>query len=309
MLHMENARTAWGVSLHSWLLDPNPRSQFHAWIRDSYLRVVTFVRDPIAVTGLLLVLLLLICAIFAPAIANHPPNAQDLTARLSPPSATHWFGTDEFGRDVFSRVMFGSRVTLLTITAVVIVIAPIGLIVGCAAGYIGGWVDAMLMRVTDVFLALPRLILALALVAVLKPGIQNAIIAIILTSWAPYARVARAETITIRAREFIDAARLTGASTSRVVLRHVLPLCVPSVIVRATLDMAGVILIAAGLGFLGLGAQPPLAEWGTMIAEGRAFVLEQWWIATMPGLAICIISLGFNLLGDTLRDCLDPKNQ
>ena len=164
------------------------------------------------------------------------------------------------------------------------------------------------MRLTDIFLAFPRLILALALVAVLGPGIENAVLAIALTAWPPYARVARAETLTIRNSDYIAAVRLQGAGAPRIIAGHVVPMCLPSVIIRVTLDMAGVILIAAGLGFLGLGVQPPLPEWGLMISSGRKFLFEQWWVATMPGLAIFIVSLGFNLLGDGLRDVLDPKS-
>jgi len=188
-------------------------------------------------------------------------------------------------------------------------VGPVGLLVGTAAGYFGGWFDTVLMRVTDIFLAFPRLILALAFVAALGPGIENAVIAIALTAWPPYARIARAETLTIRNSDFIAAARMSGASGARILFRHVVPLCLSSVIVRVTLDMAGIILIAAGLGFLGLGAQPPSPEWGAMIASGRKFLLDQWWVATLPGLAICVVSLGFNLLGDGLRDVLDPKQQ
>jgi peptide/nickel transport system permease protein len=181
--------------------------------------------------------------------------------------------------------------------------------VGTTAGYFGGWVDTVLMRFTDVVLAFPRLILALAFVAALGPGIENAIIAIAITSWPPYARLARAETLTIRDSDFIAATRLQGASSTRIIWKHVVPLCMSSVIVRVTLDMAGIILTAAGLGFLGLGAQPPQPEWGAMIAGGRRFLIDQWWVATMPGIAIFIVSLGFNLLGDGLRDVLDPKGR
>jgi peptide/nickel transport system permease protein len=165
------------------------------------------------------------------------------------------------------------------------------------------------MRITDIFLAFARLILALAFVAALGPGIENAIIAIAITSWPPYARLARAETLTIRDSDFIDAVRLQGAGSGRIILGHVVPLCLSSVIVRVTLDMAGIILTAAGLGFLGLGAQPPQPEWGAMIAAGRRFIIDFWWVATMPGIAIFVVSLGFNLLGDGLRDVLDPKAQ
>ena len=188
-----------------------------------------------------------------------------------------------------------------------IIAAPVGLIIGTVSGYAGGWVDAVLMRTTDIFLAFPKLVLALALVAALGPGIENAVLAIALTSWPPYARIARAETMTFRNSDFIAAVQLMGASPLRIVLKHVMPLCMSSLIVRVTLDMAGIILTAAGLGFLGLGAQPPLPEWGAMIASGRRFILDQWWVAAMPGIAILVVSLGFNLLGDGLRDALDPK--
>jgi peptide/nickel transport system permease protein len=181
------------------------------------------------------------------------------------------------------------------------------LAVGTAAGYFGGWVDVVLMRITDIFMAFPRLILALAFASALGPGIENAIIAIAITAWPPYARLARAETLTIRDTDYINAARLQGASHLRILWGHITPLCLSSAIVRVTLDMAGIILIAAGLGFLGLGAQPPQPEWGAMIAGGRRFIIDQWWVATMPGLAIFVVALGFNLLGDGLRDVLDPK--
>jgi peptide/nickel transport system permease protein len=176
------------------------------------------------------------------------------------------------------------------------------------SGYLGGWVDVALMRVTDIFLAFPRLVLALAFAATLGPGIENAVIAISLTAWPPYARLARAETATIAKSDYIAAVVLQGASTPRILFRHIVPLCLSSVIVRLTLDMAGIILTAAGLGFLGLGAQPPTAEWGAMVSSGREVVLDQWWVATIPGIAIFVVSLGFNLLGDGLRDVLDPKN-
>ncbi|MGL4496155.1 MAG: nickel transporter permease, partial [Beijerinckiaceae bacterium] len=247
-------------------------------------------------------------AAFAPLIATHDPLAQNLANRLKPMSADHWFGTDALGRDIFSRIVSGTRITLFIVLLVVVSVGPLGLLIGATAGYFGGWVDTLLMRITDVFLALPRLILALAFVAALGPGLENAVIAIAFTAWPPYARVARAETLIVRKSDFIAATRLQGASGPRIVLRHVIPLCVPSLIVRTTLDMAGIILTAAGLGFLGLGAQPPLPEWGAMIAAGREQIFDQWWVATFPGLAICLCTLGFNLLGDGLRDVLDAKS-
>jgi peptide/nickel transport system permease protein len=204
-------------------------------------------------------------------------------------------------------VVYGSRITLFVVVLVALIATPIGLLVGTVSGYLGGWVDTVLMRITDIFLAFPRLILALAFVAALGPGIENAIIAIAITSWPPYARIARAETLMIRNSDFIAAVKLQGASTPRIILGHVVPLCLSSLIVRVTLDMAGIILTAAGLGFLGLGAQPPMPEWGAMVATGRNYLIDQWWVAAMPGLAIFVVSLGFNLLGDGLRDVLDPK--
>jgi peptide/nickel transport system permease protein len=190
-----------------------------------------------------------------------------------------------------------------------IIVLPVGVIIGTAAGYFGGLLDTFLMRVTDIFLAFPRLVMALAFAAALGPGIENAVIAISITAWPPYARLARAETMTVRRSDFILATRMQGASALRIIWSHIVPLCLPSVIIRLTFDMAGIILIAAGLGFLGLGAQPPAPEWGLMVSSGRDYLLDQWWVATMPGLAIFVVSFGFNLLGDGLRDIFDPKSQ
>jgi peptide/nickel transport system permease protein len=286
-----------------------PRSRKHAFAIRAYSAWRTFAANRLAVAGLLIVVALVLVAIFADRLAPYSPYIGDLRAtRLLPPSAAHWFGTDDQGRDIASRVIFGTRITLVVVVLVALLAAPIGLAVGTVAGYTGGLVDAALMRITDIFLAFPRLILALAFVAALGPGIENAVIAIAITSWPPYARIARAETLTIRQTEYIAAVEMIGASPWRIVLRHIMPLCVSSVIVRVTLDMAGIILTAAGLGFLGLGAQPPTPEWGAMIANGRLYVLDQWWVAAAPGAAIFVVSLGFNLLGDGLRDALDPKS-
>jgi peptide/nickel transport system permease protein len=189
-----------------------------------------------------------------------------------------------------------------------VIVVPVGLGIGLPAGYFGGWIDAVLMPATDIFLSFPRLALALAFAAALGPGIENAVIAISLTTWPPYARLARAETLTHRRAEFIEAAELQGASHLRIIATQIVPLCLPSVIIRLTLDMAGIILTAAGLGFLGLGAQPPAPEWGAMVSSGRQVLLDQWWVATIPGLAIFITSMGFNLLGDGLRDMADSRS-
>ena len=290
-----------------WLLSDAPASRAQAAWGRRYQLWLAFRREKLAMAGLAVVLLLLALALLAPVLATHDPSVQNLGNRLQPWSAAHWLGTDELGRDVWSRLLYGGRVTLGMVVAVVLLVAPFGLIIGCIAGYAGGWLDRGLMRVTDVFLAFPRLILALAFVAALRPGVESAVLAIALTAWPPYARLARAETLAIRGADFIAAARMAGASPSRIVLRHVAPLCVPSLVVRVTLDMSSIILTAAGLGFLGLGAQPPLPEWGTMIATARRFALEQWWVPLIPGIAIFVASLAFNLLGDGLRDVLDPK--
>jgi peptide/nickel transport system permease protein len=293
----------------AWLTAEAPSSRLHARLVRLYGTARIFARNPLALLGAGIVVLLVTMALVAPWLAHGDPSAQDLTLRLRPPSATFWFGTDELGRDIYTRVLYGARITLGIVALVVVIVAPIGLLVGCVAGYLGGFVDTALMRVTDIFLAFPRLILALAFVAALGPGIENAVIAISLTTWPPYARIARAETLLLRESDFINAARLLGAGWLRIVFLHVMPLCLASVIVRVTLDMAGIILTAAGLGFLGLGAQPPSPEWGAMISAGRKFVLDQWWVAAFPGLAICTVSLGFNLLGDGLRDVLDPRQR
>ena len=294
--------------LQQWLLSERPQSRRQAALGRWYAGWRSFSRNRLAMVGLVIVLLLAVLAALAPWIAPYAPSVGDLrTERLLPPTAAHWFGTDDQGRDILSRILHGSRITLYVVVLVAVLAAPIGLLVGTVSGYAGGYVDAVLMRVTDIFLAFPRLILALAFVAALGPGIENAVIAIAITSWPPYARIARAETLSLRQADYISAVRLLGASPARIVLRHIMPLCVSSVIVRVTLDMAGIILTAAGLGFLGLGAQPPSPEWGAMIAAGRAYVLDQWWVAAAPGAAIFVVSLAFNLLGDGLRDALDPK--
>ncbi|MBA8879881.1 ABC transporter permease [Phyllobacterium myrsinacearum] len=296
------------ANVHSWLIDDSPASRLQARLGRLYRICGALSRNPLAAIGAIIIMVLILTAIFAPLIATHDPLKQDLAQRLLPPGGINWMGTDELGRDIWSRVVYGARITLVIVVLVAVLAAPAGLIIGAISGYFGGWIDRILMGVTDIFLSMPKLILALALVAALGPGIENAIIAIAITSWPGYARIARAETLTFKNAEFISAIRLQGASSLRVILGHVLPLCTSSMIVRVTLDMAGIILTAAGLGFIGLGAQPPLPEWGAMIARGRSFILDQWWVATMPGFAIIIVSLGFCFLGDGLRDVLDPKS-
>ena len=296
-------------SWRDWLLTAEPHSRRQARLGRAYVTWRRFSENRLAVAGLAIILALVLAAIFANLLAPHSATIGNLAgARLLPPGSPGFLlGTDDQGRDILSRLIIGSRITLAVVALVAIIAAPVGLLIGTVSGFAGGYVDAVLMRITDIFLAFPKLILALAFVAALGPGIENAIIAIALTSWPPYARLARAETLGVRNSDYIAAVRLMGASPARIVVRHIMPMCLSSLIVRVTLDMAGIILTAAGLGFLGLGAQPPMPEWGTMIASGRRFILDQWWVATMPGLAILIVSLGFNLLGDGLRDALDPR--
>jgi peptide/nickel transport system permease protein len=295
------------ASRRNWLLSDTPDSRFQARMGRFYLGWLTFAKNPLAMLGLLILVLLVVMAAFAPWISPHDPLSGNLEDRLLPPSAKFLLGTDENGRDIFSRIVYGARTTLYIIGLVAITAAPIGLLIGTTAGYVGGWVETVLMRLTDAFLAYPKLILALAFAAALGAGVENAVLAIALTSWPPYARIARAETLSVRNSDYIAAARMTGAGPWRILFGHIMPMCVPSLIVRVSLDMAGIILIAAGLGFLGLGVAPPQPEWGSMVSEGRSQILEQWWVCTYPGIAICIVSLGFNLIGDGLRDVLDPR--
>ncbi len=297
------------TGLREWLLTDTPHSRLQARLSALYHGWLSFRSNSLAMFGLSILVFLLLVAVLAPLIAPHDPFTQDLGNRLKPLGTEgHLLGTDSLGRDILSRLIYGSRITLYIVTLVALIAPLAGLLVGTIAGYAGGWIDVALMRITDIFLAFPRLVLALAFVAALGAGIENAVLAISLTAWPPYARIARAETLTIRNSDFISAVRLQGAGPVRIITKHIWPLCISSLIVRVTLDMAGIILAAAGLGFLGLGAQPPSPEWGAMISEGRRFILDHWWVATVPGLAIFTVSLAFNLLGDGLRDVLDPKD-
>ncbi|WP_246617776.1 nickel transporter permease [Rhizobium populisoli] len=293
--------------LRGWLLAPEPKGTLHALLQQFYQGWLKFREHPLGVVGLVVILILIVTAAAAPLLTQYDPVAQNMAIRLAPPSWEHLLGTDNFGRDVFSRIIYGARTTLDIIILVTIIVAPIGLLIGTCSGYFGGIVDEVLMRITDIFLSFPGLVLALGFAAALGPGITNAIIAISLTAWPPIARLARAETLSLRQMDYIAAVRLQGASSGAIILRHILPMCIPSVIVRVTLNMAGIILTAAGLGFLGLGAQPPWPEWGAMAATGREFMLDSPWVIAAPGLAIAAVSLAFNLVGDALRDVLDPR--
>lgn len=303
----ERADSANPGNFRTWLLTPEPKGWFQSSAQQVHQGWLKFSLHPLGLAGLVIIVLLVLVALAAPLLTIYDPIVQDMAGRLAPPSAAHWLGTDNFGRDVFSRVIYGARTTLYIIMLVTIIVAPLGLLIGTCSGYFGGIVDEILMRITDIFLSFPGLVLALGFAAALGPGITNAIIAISLTAWPPIARLARAETLSLRKADFIAAVRLQGATPMAIITRHILPMCIPSVIVRVTLNMAGIIITAAGLGFLGLGAQPPWPEWGAMAATGREFMLDSPWVIAAPGIAIALVSLAFNLVGDALRDVLDPR--
>ena len=290
-----------------WLSSDAPATRRLARLGVLYRSLRRLLASPIGVAGLVIVGFFTLLALSAPWLPFADPLAQSLGERLLPPSAAHWFGTDTLGRDILARVVYGARPTLAVVALVLLLSVPAGLAVGAAAGLQGGLVDAVLMRIADIFMAFPRLILALAISATLTVGLWTTVIAIALTGWPPYARVARAEIAAIRRADFILAAEAIGVSRTRLLVRHALPLCLPSAVVRAALDAPGIVLITAGLGFLGLGLPPPAPEWGAMVADGRTIVFEAWWVSTIPGVLILALSLGFNLLGDALRDVLDPK--
>lgn len=293
----------------AWLLDETPATRRQAIWGRRYRLWLGLQANPMAMIGLVVILTVLVLSSLAPWLTSYQPGFQDLANRLAPPSAAHWFGTDELGRDIYTRILYGGRTTLGMVIAVVVLTAPLVVLIGCVTGYAGGWLDKTLMRVTDIFLSFPRLILALAFVAALKPGVESAILAIALTSWPPYARLARAETMQFRHSDFIAACELTGATPLRIIVRHIMPLCVPSLVVRITLNMSSIIITAASLGFLGMGAQPPSPEWGTMIATAQRFLFSEWWVPLVPCIAIFMTSLAFNFLDDGLRDVLDSKER
>ena len=263
-------------------------------------------RSPLTLLGFSLILALIFVAIFAPTIAPYDPIAMSLSNRLAPPSMSHLLGTDELGRDILSRIIYGTGVALKIMIIVLLIDLPLGLFLGIVAGYFGGWIDEITMRMADIFMAFPRLILAMAIGAALGPSLVNTMIAIAITMWPTYARLARGETLSIKERAFIEAEKALGTSKAKILFSSILPLCSSTTIVRATLDMGDVIRIAAGMSFLGLGAQPPIPEWGLMVSTGRSFLVTQWWVPTFPGFAILFAVLGFNLLGDGIRDITDP---
>ena len=263
--------------------------------------------NPLNVVSFALIAVFAACAILAPLLAPYDPLLQDLGSRLRPPSPEHWLGTDSLGRDIASRILYGARISLIIGVVVVASAGVVGTTIGLIAGYAGGLVDEALMRLTEVFLAFPALILAMAIAGALGPSLTNAIIAIAAVSWAVYARLTRGQILSLRQREFVEAARAIGASRVRIVWHHLLPNVLAPLMIQASFDLGSSIIAAAGLSFIGFGAQPPTPEWGVMISEGRNYISTQPWLSLFPGLAILFAVGSFNLLGDGLRDAFDPR--
>jgi peptide/nickel transport system permease protein len=266
-------------------------------------------KSPVTVTGLVMLAVVILCVGILPFLLHTDPNAIDLRARLAPPSWAHPFGTDEVGRDIFTRVMHGGQVSIGVAQFVVAVSASIGTVIGGLSGLLGGKVDTLIMRAMDVALAVPSLVLTMALAAALGPSLVNAVIAIAVVRIPTYVRLSRGQTLVVREAGYVMAARVFGARPGQILRLHVVPNILSPVVVQATLDVGAVILMVAGLSFIGLGAQPPAAEWGAMVSAGRSFILDQWWYSAFPGLAILFTSIAFNLLGDGIRDLTDPRQK
>ncbi|MBK9713052.1 MAG: ABC transporter permease [Kouleothrix sp.] len=264
-------------------------------------------RQPSVAIGLLILLLFLFAALFAPLLAPADPLAQNVVAGLHPPAPDHLLGTDKLGRDIFSRMLYGARISLAVGVAVVALAGAVGVLLGLLAGFVGGLLDEALMRITDLFFAFPALILAMAIASALGPSLGNALIAISAVSWPVYARLIRGQVLALKEQDFVLAARAVGVPEPQIVLRHLLPNTLAPLLVQASFDMGAAITAVAGLSFIGFGAQPPTPEWGVMISEGRNYIATQWWLGTVPAVAILLVVGGFNLLGDGLRDLLDPR--
>ncbi|HET6948679.1 MAG TPA: ABC transporter permease [bacterium] len=264
-------------------------------------------RSPLAAAGAVVVIVYALLAVAAPILTSHAPVTQFLDHRLDPPSRAFPLGLDQLGRDILSRILYGARLSLILGLVVVVLGGVVGTAVGITAGFVGGRLDNVMMRITDVFFAFPSLILAMAIAAALGPSLTNTMVAIAIVTWPVYARLSRAQTLVLRRQEFTEAARAIGLSDARIIVRHVLPNALSPLIVQASFNMGEAILIAAGLSFIGFGAQPPTPEWGVMVSEGRDYITTQWWVPTIPALAILLAVTGFNLLGDGLRDLMDPR--
>lgn len=283
------------------------REEIHPRRSEMRLIVRTMMRNPLAIIGAIIVLGLILTAFFADVLAPFDPLEVDLDLKLESPSLAHPFGTDLHGRDILSRVICGSRISLRISIMVVTASALLGTALGVTAGYYGGLVDEIIMRTTDIFLAIPAFLMAMAVVVVLGPGLTNAMIAMIVVWWPAYARLVRGQALWVKERQFVEAARAIGASSVRIISRHILVNCLSPLLVQATMDFGYVILTAAGLGFLGLGAQRPEPEWGLMVSLGRNYLQMAWWYPAFPGLAIALVVFGFNLLRDSLTDALNPR--
>ena len=290
----------------NWLerrFPPARREELHrAWIR--------FSRQPVSVVGLALVVLVVLVAILAPILAPHPEHVgsyTDFPNRLQSPSLEHPFGTDQHGRDMLSRTMYGYRFSLLLVTVVLGIGVPLGLVIGMLAGYYGGWTEAVLMRLTDTFLSLPALVMALAITSALEPSLRNAMFAIAALWWTWHARLVQSLVSSERNEEYVTAAKLAGASDLHIMFREILPNCLSPILVKITLDAGFVILIGASLSFIGVGAQPPTPDLGTMVSDGTTYLPEAWWVTIFPGFAIVVVVMGFNMIGDGLRDLFDVE--
>lgn len=280
----------------------------HAWqIREFFFTLRLLRRNPSAVAGFIVITVMVLMAFSAPYLAPYDPIRIDLKARLSPPSKDHIFGTDELGRDILSRIMYGARISLRIGVLVILISGGLGALIGGVSGYVGKGSDNIIMRIMDVVLSFPPLVLAMALAAAMGPNLNNAILAVAFVMIPKFARMVRGEALVVKEKQFIAAARSSGAGSLWIIVHHVVPNCLSSVIVLATLILGETILIAASLSFIGLGAQPPSPEWGAMISVGRKFLMDQWWYATFPGLFILLTVIGFNIFGDALRDILDPR--
>ena len=264
-------------------------------------------KNRLSLTGLVLIFALLVFAVIGPYVAPYDPYTTDPINKLEDPSKAHIFGTDNLGRDILTRVLYGARISVTIAVIILLVSGTIGTLIGIIAGYFGGGIDNILMRITDIFLAFPRLILAMAVAAALGRSLNNVVLAVAFTTWTIFARLARGQALAVKEEDYVEAARASGATNWRILFVHVLPLCISPVIIQGTIAMGGIILIVAGLGFVGFGAQPPTPEWGEMVSDGRNYLPTAWWACVFPGLAIMFTVLGFNLLGDGVRDILDPR--
>ncbi len=288
------------------------KEEHESFFRDVRLSFYLFSRSPLSLIGMVLVGAFFLIALIGPWIVPYPEDATGavhMSQKLTAPGSQFWFGTDEMGRDVFTRVILGTRVSLKIGLIIICAAMGIGVPLGITAGYVGGWVNETIMRITDIFLAIPGLILALAIIGALGPGITNSMIALSLVWWPGYVRLVQGKTLSLKEEAFIEAALSVGAGRARIIFLHILPNCTSPIIVKASMDMGMSILAAAGLGFIGVGAQPPAPEWGAMISIARNYLPNWWWYALFPGLAIFVTVLGFNLLGDGFRDILDPQSR